>query len=92
MSRDEILSAVKDILARYNVQEAYLFGSYARGDYNKFSDIDLAISCEDLDDYFEIVERLDEIDTMRKFDVHNLCYTSFSFNVEEVKKDAVKLC
>ena len=40
---DEIREIVADLAARYGADRIYLFGSYARGDANKDSDIDLRI-------------------------------------------------
>ena len=43
-SIQDIKALVKPIAEKYKVKEVYLFGSYARGDYRRTSDIDLAIS------------------------------------------------
>ena len=40
---DEIKEIVTILAARYGADRIYLFGSYARGDANKDSDIDLRI-------------------------------------------------
>ncbi|MBW7573194.1 nucleotidyltransferase family protein [Caproiciproducens faecalis] len=40
---DEIRSTVAPIAEKYNVEHVYLFGSYARGDADENSDIDLRI-------------------------------------------------
>ena len=40
---DEIREIVAALAARYGADRIYLFGSYARGDANKDSDIDLRI-------------------------------------------------
>ena len=40
---DEIKEIVTILAARYGADRIYLFGSYARGDANKDSDIDLLI-------------------------------------------------
>ena len=40
---DEIKEIVTILAARYGADRVYLFGSYARGDANKDSDIDLRI-------------------------------------------------
>ena len=40
---DEIREIVAALAARYRADRIYLFGSYARGDANKDSDIDLRI-------------------------------------------------
>lgn len=40
---DEIKEIITTLAARYGADRIYLFGSYARGDANKDSDIDLRI-------------------------------------------------
>ena len=40
---DEIRSNIFPIARRYGVERVYLFGSYARGDYDEESDIDVMI-------------------------------------------------
>lgn len=45
ISFDYISSAVSRVLAQYDVSEAYLFGSFARGEQTPDSDIDLRLIC-----------------------------------------------
>ena len=42
-----IKRVLEEVLPAYDVREAYLFGSYARGDNTDGSDIDLRLSCGD---------------------------------------------
>lgn len=41
----DISSTISRVLARYDVREAYLFGSFARGEQASDSDIDLRLAC-----------------------------------------------
>lgn len=43
----DISSAVSRVLPRYDVREAHLFGSFARGEQTPDSDIDLRLACGD---------------------------------------------
>lgn len=43
----DISSAVFRALPRYDFREAYLFGSFARGEQSPDSDIDLRLACGD---------------------------------------------
>lgn len=45
ISPSDISTAVSRVLARYDVREAYLFGSFARGEQAPDSDIDLRLVC-----------------------------------------------
>lgn len=53
------------------IREVSIFGSRARGDYKKNSDIDLAISFKEQGDkvIYEIIDELSNIDTILSFDV-----------------------
>ena len=44
---DVIRQALEHVLHRYDVREAYVYGSYARGDQTPESDIDLRFLCGD---------------------------------------------
>lgn len=41
----DISTAASRVLAQYDVSEAYLFGSFARGEQTPNSDIDLRLAC-----------------------------------------------
>lgn len=59
----DIALSVSQVLAMYDVHEAYLFGSFARGDETPESDIDLRFVCGPSMTYgtlYEISERLEE--------------------------------
>ena len=47
ISPTDISTAVSRVLARYDVREAYLFGSFARSEQTPDSDIDLRLVCGD---------------------------------------------
>lgn len=47
ISLADISSSVPRVLPRYDVREAYLFGSFARGIQTPDSDIDLRLVCGD---------------------------------------------
>ena len=42
---DRITQVVAEVVSEYDVLEAYLFGSYARGDQTEESDVDLRLLC-----------------------------------------------
>ena len=51
---EEIKSLIAPIALRYNVDKVYLFGSYARGDADENSDIDLCIDAVALKGMFAL--------------------------------------
>ena len=51
---DEIKAKIEPIAKRYNVSKVYLFGSYARGEEDENSDIDIALEIEDESRYMDV--------------------------------------
>ena len=61
---DEIKAIIAPIAKKYNLNEVYLFGSYARGEATEKSDIDFVMNFSDtitLFTYAEIIEELEEL-------------------------------
>ena len=69
MTTSEILESLLEIISEYSsISRVVLFGSVARGNESRGSDIDIAISGEF--DYFELDERIkNDIDTLRSIDI-----------------------
>lgn len=44
MKSNQVISTIKPILLKYGVTKSDLFGSFARGDYNDQSDVDVLIN------------------------------------------------
>ena len=77
-SIEDIKQKAKPIMAKYGVEEMYLFGSYARGEASEGSDLDFAVQDEgaelegmrlitfklDLEDVFGIPVDLIELDSV----------------------------
>jgi len=53
---DEIKAKIEPIAKRYNVSKVYLFGSYARGEEDENSDIDIALELGDITEYNEVTQ------------------------------------
>ena len=68
--RPEVIHAIKDLAQNYQIARVILFGSRARGDYRKTSDIDLAVSGGDITRFALDVE--EETPTLLKYDIVNL--------------------
>lgn len=49
--------------------EVKIFGSRARSDYNKTSDIDLAVKFKDEHNRLRLIDKLEEIRCILKFDI-----------------------
>lgn len=51
---DEIKAKIIPIAKQYNLSKVYLFGSYARGEEDENSDIDIALEIEDESQYMDV--------------------------------------
>jgi len=47
-SLEELMQLIVPIISRYDIDRVYVFGSYARGDANEKSDMDLRIDADKL--------------------------------------------
>lgn len=66
----DIINDIKKVGNKYEISKIILFGSRARGDNKKTSDIDLAIYCtKDCKDESKVYFELDDINTLLKLDI-----------------------
>lgn len=93
LSDDEVRE-IKDVIKKYNeVENAYVFGSRAKGTYKKGSDIDIAIKGKNItvDTVAKIQEELEEETTLPYFfDVVHYDTCSTKELVEHI--DRVGIC
>ncbi|MGC8571400.1 MAG: nucleotidyltransferase domain-containing protein [Caldivirga sp.] len=58
----DVESFLREVNERFRIREAYLFGSFVRGDWLRTSDVDLVIVSED----FEGMRFLERLDVLNK--------------------------
>ena len=68
--RREVLEEIINLAKKYDIDKVILFGSRARGDYKRTSDIDLAVEGGDVASFSLDVE--EETTTLLKFDIVDL--------------------
>lgn len=68
--REIVLEEICNLAKKYQVKQVILFGSRARGDYRKTSDIDLAVTGGSIVQFILDVEEYTS--TLLKYDVVNL--------------------
>ena len=75
------------------MEAIYLFGSRARGDAHERSDIDLAIVCPsaDIKDWLQVIDIVDEADTLLKIDCVRLDRLADERLKVEIERDKVVL-
>jgi predicted nucleotidyltransferase len=72
MEFEDVIQEIREIKARYtSIEKIVLFGSRARGDYSKTSDIDLCIFGNDEAKrrFHHIAYEIDDIYTFYQFDI-----------------------
>ena len=87
--RPQIIQEIKELAQKYGIQKVILFGSRARGDYRKASDIDLAVSGGNIAAFALDVE--EETTTLLKYDVVNLDGSVQKELLDVIEKEGVML-
>lgn len=92
---EEIMENIIDIIKQYSeVEKAVIFGSRARGDYKKASDIDIALFGENLTHTIntKIFYKLDELYMPYKIDLINFNTLSKENKIREnILKEGVEI-
>ena len=82
---EKLEQEITQIAKKHGVKKVILFGSRARGDYKKTSDIDLAVSGGN---YSSFAAEVDEVtSTLLKFDVVNLDGSVQSELLDSIRKE-----
>ena len=83
--KNEIIELAK----HYGIQKLTLFGSRARGDFRKTSDIDIAVSGGDIAGFS--IDVNEETNTLLKFDVINLDGAVQTELLESIEREGIVL-
>lgn len=73
------------------INTVILFGSRARGNYKKTSDIDLAVTFEKGDKKLQLIRKLEEMKCILKFDVLNLEKVANEKLLQNIQKEGICL-
>ena len=68
--KQQVIHEIQNLAQKYEVRKVILFGSRARGDYKRTSDIDLAVRGGDIPRFRLDIE--EETSTLLKFDIVDL--------------------
>lgn len=68
--KPDVIREIRELAQKYNIDKVILFGSRARGDYKRVSDIDLAVSGGNFARFALDVD--EETSTLLKYDIVNL--------------------
>lgn len=89
--RQNLYNDMISVIKKFGVKKAILFGSRARGDYKNNSDIDLAFifNNNDKDNFIKMQAKLEELNTLYKFDVIDFNTLKNDKFKEEILKDGI---
>lgn len=87
------LKAIVDVIKKYSVEKAVIFGSRARGDYKKTSDIDIAIYSRELSDkeINLLTNELYELDIIYKIDLLEYYRLSKNSLKEKIELEGIRI-
>ena len=87
--KENVITEIVELAQKYDLQKVILFGSRARGDFQRASDIDLAVSGGNVAMFAVDVE--EETSTLLEFDVVNLDLGLQEKLLESIKKEGMVL-
>lgn len=87
--KPKVIEEIKDIAQKCGVRKVILFGSRARGDYQRASDIDLAVYGGSIVEF--TLEVKEETSTLLDFDVVNLDEPVQEKLLEAIERDGVTI-
>ena len=89
-----IKEKIKPIMNKHNIKDVYLFGSYARGEANSNSDVDIYCDSGDLRSLYDEVSFKEELENAlnKKVDVITIGSSIHGYFKEQLEKDLIKLC
>lgn len=87
---------VRSINAKYQIESAILFGSYAKGNYHADSDIDIALIFKSVDDIIDLQIQLMQLRTDDDLLIEPHPFKMSDFNlshpiVAEIKKNGIDI-
>ena len=84
MTFEKIIKEIEKVCRHNNVKHLYLFGSYAKGNNRKGSDIDIVV--KGVDNIVKLKEDIDNIKTLEIIDVFNYEMCKSPFLREDIDK------
>ena len=90
----QIKERLKPVMAKHGIKEVYLFGSYARGEANRNSDVDIYCDKGDVDTLWKMSAFHRELREAlgKEVDVVTIGTALDSFFAEEMEEDLIQIC
>ncbi len=90
----QIKERIKPIMKKHGINNVYLFGSYARGEANSNSDVDIYCDKGDVDSLLKAVAFDDELEEAlgKKVDVVTIGSRMHEYFRQQLEEDMIKIC
>ena len=90
----EIKNIIKPIMNKYGINDIYLFGSYARGEANNKSDVDIYCEKGNIKSLIDQGVMEDELEKAlnKKVDVIFITALKDKYFEKQIKEDMIKIC
>ena len=90
----QIKERIKPIMKKHGINNVYLFGSYARGEANSNSDVDIYCDKGDVDSLLKAVAFDDELEEAlgKKVDVVTIGSRMHEYFKQQLEEDMIKIC
>ena len=94
LSIKQIKDRIKPIIEKHNIKDVYLFGSYARGEANNNSDVDIYCDKGDLRTLYDEIDLIDELEKAlgKKVDLITIGSNMHEFFKQQIEEDIIKIC
>lgn len=87
--KENVIREIVELAKKYDLKKVILFGSRARGDFKRASDIDLAVSGGNISMF--ALDVAEETSTLLQFDVVNLDLALQEKLLESIEKEGLLL-
>ena len=90
----EIKNRIRPVVEKHRIKDVYLFGSYARGEANADSDVDIYCSSGDVNTLFKEAGLIRELEEAlgKKVDVVTIGSKMHDFFRQQLEEDKIKIC
>ena len=89
----QIKERIKPVMEKHGIIEVYLFGSYARGEANRDSDVDIYCGSGDIKSLYDEVELIEELKNAlgKEVDVVTIGSQMQEYFKQQLEEDKIKL-
>ena len=90
----QIKEKIKPVIQKFNITEVYLFGSYARGEATRSSDVDIYCDKGDIRDMYSLIDFQEELKAAlgKSVDVVTIGSKMDDYFRSQLEEDKIKIC